>query len=51
MTEFFMLQCIPQLINAEQNRELEKVTTEEEVRQVVFPLNGDSASGSDEFSG
>lgn len=44
-----ILEAIPKLITEEQNGRLEKSPTKEEVKQVVFDLIGDSASGSDSF--
>ncbi|XP_060182343.1 uncharacterized protein LOC132612009 [Lycium barbarum] len=45
-----MLSFIPQLINQERNSVLCRMPTLEEVKKVVFNLNGDSASGPDGFS-
>lgn len=45
VTDYSMLQCIPKLITEDQNYEMERVPTKEEVKNVVFELNGDSASG------
>ncbi|KAK6791948.1 hypothetical protein RDI58_011029 [Solanum bulbocastanum] len=49
--DYSLLQNIPNLIKAEQNEEMERLPTEDEVKKVVFSLNGDSASGLDGFSG
>uniref|UniRef100_A0A0V0IRY6 Putative ovule protein n=1 Tax=Solanum chacoense TaxID=4108 RepID=A0A0V0IRY6_SOLCH len=46
-----MIQCIPRIITKEQNQEMKRVPTKEEVKHVVFELNGDSASGQDGYSG
>lgn len=46
-----MLEVIPKLISAEQNVELSRPSSIEEVKEVVFELNGDSASGPDGFLG
>lgn len=46
-----MIQCIPNVITNEQNQEIERTPTKEEVKKIVFGLNGDSASGQDGFSG
>ncbi|WMV59326.1 hypothetical protein MTR67_052711 [Solanum verrucosum] len=45
-----VLECIPKLIKEEENEEMGKMPTKEEVKHVVFSLNGDSASGQDGFS-
>ncbi|KAH0692608.1 hypothetical protein KY285_019705 [Solanum tuberosum] len=50
-TDYTMIQCIPRIITEEQNQEMERVPTKEEVKHVVFELNGDSASGQDGYSG
>ncbi|KAH0650564.1 hypothetical protein KY284_030476 [Solanum tuberosum] len=50
-TDYTMIQCIPRIITEEQNHEMERVPTKEEVKHVVFELNGDSASGQDGYSG
>lgn len=46
-----MLDVIPKIITPEQNGEIEKIPTMEEVRGIVLALNGDSTSGPDGFSG
>ncbi|XP_015168062.1 uncharacterized protein [Solanum tuberosum] len=46
-----LLQCIPKLVTDGDNEEMETMPTKEEVKHVVFSLNGDSASGPDGFSG
>ncbi|KAH0713632.1 hypothetical protein KY289_009591 [Solanum tuberosum] len=48
-TDFSMLDIIPKLISDEQNEEMGRLPTEEEVKEVVFAMNGDSASGPDEL--
>lgn len=49
--DFSMLACIPKLITGEDNTMFMGLPTQEEVRRVVLALNGDSAAGSDGFSG
>jgi len=46
-----MIDNIPCLISAEQNEEMEKLPSMEEIKNVVFELNGESTSGPDGFSG
>lgn len=41
---------IPQLITQEQNEQMEKSPFKDEVKQVIFALNDDSASGLGAFS-
>ncbi|XP_075088531.1 uncharacterized protein LOC142170503 [Nicotiana tabacum] len=53
-TKFFHAQVrehVPNLINTEQNAELIKQPTKEEVKVAVFGLNGDSAGGPDGMTG
>ncbi|KAG5620134.1 hypothetical protein H5410_005352 [Solanum commersonii] len=50
-TDYAMLENIPNIISNEQNEEMERLPTEDEVKNVVFALNGDSASGPDGYSG
>lgn len=50
-TDCTMLDNIPKMITEEHNEEMGKVPTEEEVKEVVFVLNGNRASGPDGFSG
>lgn len=45
-----MINCIPVLINKEDNAEMERMPVEEEVKKVIFLLNADNASGPDGFS-
>lgn len=49
--DYAMIQHIPKLITTNKNEEMEKLPDEEEVRQVVFAINKNSASGSDGFVG
>lgn len=46
-----MLECIKRAITTEQNEMMDRMPTKEEVKLVVFLLNGDSASGPDGFLG
>lgn len=46
-----LLKFIPNLISSEENSFLEAVPTMEELRQVVFAMDGDSAPGPDGFTG
>ncbi|KAK6796405.1 hypothetical protein RDI58_004106 [Solanum bulbocastanum] len=46
-----ILEVIPKIITLEQNREMTRPPTEEEVKEVVFSLNKDSVCGPDGFSG
>lgn len=48
---FSMLTHIPKLITDEDNEEMIKLPNLDEVKRVVFELNGDSACGPDGFSG
>ncbi|XP_049370570.1 uncharacterized protein LOC125835476 [Solanum verrucosum] len=50
-TDFSMLEHIPKIISEEQNEEMGRLPAEKEIKEVVFALNGDSASGPDGFSG
>ncbi|KAH0720013.1 hypothetical protein KY284_005043 [Solanum tuberosum] len=50
-TNYDMLEYFPTLINEVQNADMGRMPTEDEVRMVVFTLDGESASGSDGFSG
>ena len=45
------LQCIPTIITSEQNMELEKIPTFEELRRVVMYMNPNSAPGPDCIGG
>ncbi|KAH0757928.1 hypothetical protein KY290_021421 [Solanum tuberosum] len=49
--DYGLLQHIPRLISEEQNEEMFQLPRKEEVRKVVFKLNGENASGPDCFSG
>lgn len=42
---------IPKIITSEQNEEMGKMPMEEEIKEVVFNINADSASGLDGFTG
>jgi len=46
-----MLEAIPKVITGDQNEMLTRLPSKEEVKEVVFALNNDSASGPDELSG
>ncbi|XP_071902738.1 uncharacterized protein [Coffea arabica] len=46
-----MLHLIPSLITEEENKTLEEVSSMEEVRRVVFAMDGESAAGLDGFMG
>lgn len=46
-----MLDCISSLVTEEQNARLTMLPTMEEVQQVIFAMNGDSASGPNGMSG
>lgn len=50
-TAFPLLRHIPKLINEEDNASLCQLPTMEEVKNIVFSLNGDSASGPDGLTG
>ncbi|XP_075074578.1 uncharacterized protein LOC142162156 [Nicotiana tabacum] len=50
-TEFTILDHVPVIMNDEQNNDLTRKPTMEEVKKAVFGLNGDSASGPDGFNG
>lgn len=50
-TNFDMLQCIPKQIRQEQNDHSVRLPSIEEVKKVVFALNGESASSPGGFSG
>ncbi|XP_059306203.1 uncharacterized protein LOC132057591 [Lycium ferocissimum] len=50
-TNFDMLDDIPSLITAEQNDALIELPDNDEVKKVVFGLNGENTSGPDGFSG
>lgn len=42
-----MIQCIPNMVTEEQNLELEKMPTMDELRRVVMSMNPNSAPGPD----
>lgn len=46
-----LLDCIPRMINAEENESLCAVPSEAEIKEVVFNMSVDSAPGPDGFSG
>ncbi|XP_027077095.1 uncharacterized protein [Coffea arabica] len=48
---FETLEVIPRLISSHDNVMLEKIPSKEEVKLVVFSMDGDSAAGPDGFSG
>ncbi|XP_071940073.1 uncharacterized protein [Coffea arabica] len=45
------LEVIPKIISREQNDELERLPSMEEIREVVFAMDGESAAGPDGFTG
>lgn len=45
-----VLDCIPQLVTSEDNANLLRPVTLEEVKEAVFLLNGDSCPGPDGFT-
>ncbi|XP_075097373.1 uncharacterized protein LOC142174882 [Nicotiana tabacum] len=51
LSSFDIVEHVPNLINTEQNVELIKQPTKEEVKVVVLGLNGDSAEGPDGVTG
>ena len=46
-----VLKVVPKLISAEQNVELERFPSNDEIRSMVFSMDGDSAAGPDGFTG
>ncbi|KAH0698682.1 hypothetical protein KY284_012897 [Solanum tuberosum] len=50
-TDYTMLENIPNIISNQQNEDMERLPTKDEVKNVIFALNGDSASGPDGYSG
>ncbi|XP_019253806.1 PREDICTED: uncharacterized protein LOC109232489 [Nicotiana attenuata] len=50
-SSFDIINCVPNLIDTEQNAELIKKPTKEEVKVAMFGLNGDSAGGPDGMTG
>lgn len=50
-TSFDLLNNVPTMVTREQNIELCRLPTREEVKAVVFALSSESASGPDGFSG
>nr|XP_027081130.1 uncharacterized protein LOC113703846 [Coffea arabica] len=51
VTEFQLLHVIPNLGDDIDNMRLEEVPSLEEVKQVIFDMDGDSSIGSDDFTG
>ena len=51
VTEFQLLHVIPNLGDDIDNMRLVEVPTLEEVKQVIFNMDGDSMLGSDDFTG
>lgn len=47
----FLLNHVPTLVIEDMNRGITKEPVEEEVKRVVFELNGESASGPDGLTG
>lgn len=45
-----MIEVILELITTDQNREMGRILMLEEVKSVVFELNGDNSSGPDGFT-
>nr|XP_016494758.1 PREDICTED: uncharacterized protein LOC107813948 [Nicotiana tabacum] len=50
-SEFPLLNNVPSMVTMDQNLELSRLPTIEEVRAAVFELSGESASGPDGFTG
>ena len=48
---FDILDVIPKLITAQDNENLEEIPSIEEVKSVVFAMDGESAAGPNSFSG
>lgn len=51
MKDLCILNHVSKLITKGKNEDMEIMPTEEEVKMVTFALNGDIASGPDDFSG
>ncbi|KAH0699064.1 hypothetical protein KY284_013279 [Solanum tuberosum] len=51
MNNLEMIDNIPRVISVEQNDEMEELPSLEEIKTVVYKLNGDNTSGLDGFSG
>ena len=45
------LDAIPSIVSEQENEALQQVPTEEEVKKVVFQMNGESSSGPDGLTG
>lgn len=45
-----MLKLIPKMNTTEQNKEMGRIPSKEEIKEVVFSLNGESTGGPDGFS-
>nr|XP_009608433.1 uncharacterized protein LOC104102441 [Nicotiana tomentosiformis] len=50
-SEFGIIDHVPHMVDMEQNQELLRQPTREEVKQAVYGLNGDNARGPDGFNG
>lgn len=50
-TAFGIVDHVPYMVDSEQNQDLLRQPTKEEVKVVVFGLNGGSAGGPDVFTG
>lgn len=48
--DFGMLDCIPKLITEEKNESITRLLSGEEIKRVVFELNGGNAAGLDGFT-
>ncbi|KAH0672992.1 hypothetical protein KY284_024079 [Solanum tuberosum] len=48
--DYSMQKHTPKMITEEENEEMIKLPTQEEIKRVVFELNGESVSGPDDFS-
>lgn len=46
-----MLDCIPKLVTDEENENMTKLIKQDEVKQVIHELNGNSVTGPDNFFG
>lgn len=50
-TRFYLLNNVPTMVKREQNLELSRLPTREEVKATMFALSSESVSGPDGFSG